>query len=75
VAAGRDVSAGERPHASTQTIAQQEKKMNRTNTLYLVIGALAVATVLLGYQYYQSQQRPQGVEISIGASGLSIQEK
>ena len=48
--------------------------MNRTNTLYLVIGALVVATVVLGYQYYQSQQQ-QGVEISIGAGGLSIQEK
>ncbi len=49
--------------------------MNRTNTLYLVIGALAVATIVLGYQFYQSQQQPSGVEISIGAGGLSIQER
>lgn len=48
--------------------------MNRNNALYLVIGALAVATVVLGYQYYQSQQR-SGVEISIGEGGLSIQER
>ena len=49
--------------------------MNRTNTLCLVIGALAVATIVLGYQFYESRQQPQGVEISIGAGGLSIQEK
>jgi RsiW-degrading membrane proteinase PrsW (M82 family) len=48
--------------------------MNRNNTLYLIIGALVVTTIVLGYQFYQSQQKP-GVEISIGAGGLSIQEK
>ena len=48
--------------------------MNRNNTLYLIIGALVVTTIVLGYQYYQSQQRT-GVEISIGEGGLSIQEK
>ncbi|MCC5977581.1 MAG: hypothetical protein JJU21_05950 [Salinarimonas sp.] len=48
--------------------------MNRSNILWLVIGMLAVTTVLLGYQFYQSQQR-QGVEISIGEGGVSIQER
>jgi predicted negative regulator of RcsB-dependent stress response len=60
--------------AIPQTTADQESKMNRNNTLYLIIGALVVATVVLGYQYYQSQQRT-GVEITIGEGGLSIQER
>ncbi len=49
--------------------------MNRTNTLYLVIGALCVATILLGYLFYESQQRPQGVVVGIGADGISIEER
>ena len=43
------------------------------NVLYLVIGALAVATAVLGYRYYQEQQQPKGVEINIGEGGVSIE--
>jgi RsiW-degrading membrane proteinase PrsW (M82 family) len=45
------------------------------NVLYLVIGALAVATGVLGYSYYQDQQQPEGVEINIGEGGVSIEKK
>jgi predicted negative regulator of RcsB-dependent stress response len=48
--------------------------MNR-NILYLIIGALAVVAVVLGYQFYQDQQNPTGVEIKIGGGGVSIEEK
>jgi predicted negative regulator of RcsB-dependent stress response len=48
--------------------------MNR-NILYLVIGALAVVTGVLGYQYYQQRQKTTGVEISIGERGISIEKK
>ncbi len=41
------------------------------NTLYLVIGLLAVGLVVVGYLYYQESQR--GVEIKIGDQGISIE--
>jgi RsiW-degrading membrane proteinase PrsW (M82 family) len=45
------------------------------NVLYLVIGALAVATVVLGYQFYQERQKTSGIEINVGKSGVSIEKK
>ncbi|WP_315813642.1 hypothetical protein [Bradyrhizobium sp. SZCCHNR2028] len=43
--------------------------------LYLVIGALAVVAVTLGYQVYRDRQKTAGVEISIGERGISIEKK
>jgi hypothetical protein len=48
--------------------------MNR-NVVYLVIGALAVVSAVLGYQLYQERQKSTGVEISIGDRGISIEKK
>jgi RsiW-degrading membrane proteinase PrsW (M82 family) len=49
--------------------------MNRTNLLYLVIGALAVGVAVLGYQAYQERQKP-ALSISIGGKdGLKIEGK
>lgn len=48
--------------------------MNR-NVIYLVIGALAVTSVVLGYQLYQERQKTNGVEINIGGRGISIEKK
>lgn len=42
--------------------------------LYLVIGLLALIGAVLGYQYYQEQQKP-GVEININKDGVSIEKK
>jgi len=47
--------------------------MNR-NTSYLVIGVLAAAVVVIGYQLYQERHKT-GVEISIGDRGISIEKK
>jgi len=33
----------------------------RNNVLYLVVGALAVAVAVLGYQLYQDRKKPEGV--------------
>ena len=49
--------------------------MNRSNILYLVIGALAVAVAVLGYQLYQDRKQPQGVQINLGPGGVSIEKK
>jgi hypothetical protein len=47
--------------------------MNR-NVMVQVIGVLAVAVVVLGYQVYQERQKT-GVDISIGNRGISIEKK
>jgi RsiW-degrading membrane proteinase PrsW (M82 family) len=47
--------------------------MNR-NVLYLIIGALAVATLALGYYFYQERQKT-GIEINVDKRGISIEKK
>jgi RsiW-degrading membrane proteinase PrsW (M82 family) len=49
--------------------------MTRDNVLYLVIGALAVAVAVLGYQLYEAKKEPAGLHINLGEKGLSIQGK
>jgi RsiW-degrading membrane proteinase PrsW (M82 family) len=49
--------------------------MTRDNVLYLVIGALAVAVAVLGYQLYEARKQPSGVHIDLGEKGLSIESK
>ena len=46
----------------------------KRNTLYLIIGALGVATLALGYYIYQDRQKT-GIEINIDKRGLSIEKK
>jgi hypothetical protein len=48
--------------------------MNR-NVLYLIIGVLAVATAVLGYQFYQARQKTTGIEIDVGKGGISIEKR
>ena len=48
--------------------------MNR-NVLYLLIGVLAIVTVVIGYQLYQERQKTTGVEINVGKSGISSEKK
>ena len=45
--------------------------MTRSNILYLVVGALAVAVAVLGYQLYQDRKKPEGVNINLGPGGIS----
>ena len=49
--------------------------MNRTNIVYLVVGALVVVVVILGYQLYQDRKQPEGVRIDLGPNGMSIEKK
>jgi hypothetical protein len=48
--------------------------MNR-NILFVVIGVLAIATAVFGYQLYQERQKTTGIEINVGKSGISIEKK
>jgi len=43
--------------------------------LYLIIGVLAVTSVVLAYYFYQQHQRSTGVEINVDKSGISIKKK
>jgi RsiW-degrading membrane proteinase PrsW (M82 family) len=48
--------------------------LNR-NVLFLIIGALIVATAVLSYQLYQDRKKPEGVQINLGPAGISIDKK
>ena len=56
-------------------MAREESAVTRSNMLYLVIGALAVAVAVLSYQLYQDRHQPQGVHIDLGPGGLKIEGK
>jgi hypothetical protein len=65
-------------HESSLLLAWRDRvegkpTVTRTNMLYLVIGALAVAVAVLSYQLYQDRHQPEGVHIELGPGGLSIQ--
>jgi predicted negative regulator of RcsB-dependent stress response len=45
-----------------------------SNTLYLIIGVLAVVTVVLGYHFYQERQQTTGIEITTSHNGISIEK-
>ena len=46
--------------------------MNR-NVLSLVIGALVLATVVLGYQLFQEEHRTDGT--GFGARGIAVEKR
>jgi len=47
--------------------------MSRNNLIYLILGALVVIVVVLGYIVYDQSQQPDGVEIQIGPDGVSVE--
>ena len=49
--------------------------MSRSNIFHLVIGALVVVVVVMGYQLYQDRTKPEGLHIDVGPNGLSIDKK
>jgi len=49
--------------------------MSRNNFLYLIVGALVVVVAVLGYQLYQKNNEPKGLNINLGPNGLSIKDK
>jgi hypothetical protein len=49
--------------------------MTRDNLIYLVVGALAVAVAVLGYQLYEAKKEPAGLHINLGEKGISIEGK
>jgi hypothetical protein len=49
--------------------------MTRERILYLILGALVVAVIVLGYQVYQDRKNTTGIDINIGERGISIEKK
>lgn len=45
------------------------------NVLYALIGALIVGSAILGYALYEERQKKDGIEISIGERGISVEKK
>jgi hypothetical protein len=46
-----------------------------TNTLYIVIAALATVAAVLGYQLYEAKKEPKGIQINVGPGGVSMEKK
>ncbi len=46
----------------------------RQNHLYLIIGALVVAVVALGIYVWREESKPDGVELRIDESGVSLEQ-
>jgi hypothetical protein len=45
------------------------------NKLYLVIGVLVVLVIALGIYVLREETKPEGVELRIDDSGISVQQK
>ncbi len=45
------------------------------NGLYLLLGALVVAIVVIGYLLYQERQKTSGIDINVGKGGISVETK
>jgi hypothetical protein len=48
--------------------------MRSGNTLYLVIGAMAVVIIIGGYYLYQEQHK-SGISVEVGGKGISVETK
>ena len=44
------------------------------NRLNVIIAALAIAVLVLGYLHYQERQKRAGIEINLDKSGISIEQ-
>ncbi len=60
--------------SKTRSKANRRMPVSR-NVLYLVIGALVVATAVIGSLLYQERQQTAGIDISVGKGGISIETK
>jgi hypothetical protein len=50
-------------------------RVTRSNILFLVMGALAIVVVVMGYQLYQDRKQPEGMRIDLGPNGVKIEKK
>jgi hypothetical protein len=48
--------------------------LNRSNGLYLIIGALVVVVIGLGTYLYREEKKPEGIQMNIDKNGVSVQQ-
>jgi hypothetical protein len=46
----------------------------KQNQLYLIVGALVVAVIVLGVYVFQEESKPDGIELRVGEGGISIEQ-
>lgn len=46
----------------------------KQNQLYLLLGALIVLVVILGVYVWREESKPEGIELKIDESGVSIEQ-
>ena len=46
----------------------------KQNQLYLIVGALVVAVIVLGVYVFREEQKPSGIELRVGEEGISIEQ-
>lgn len=44
------------------------------NRLYVLLGALLVAVIVMGIYIWREESKPDGVELRIDQNGVSVQE-
>lgn len=44
------------------------------NRLYMLLGALLVAVIVMGFYIWREESKPDGVELRIDQNGVSVQE-
>ena len=71
----------QRNHRGTQvdlvgaTSKLRQRETMQQNKLYLVIGALVVVVIGLGIYVLREETKPEGVELRIDDSGISLEQK
>lgn len=57
-----------------RVLDQGVRAMARSNSLYLIIGALVVVVVGLGAYVVREETKPKGVEMSISSNGVKVEQ-
>lgn len=45
------------------------------SSMQILVAVLALTAIVLGYLYYQEQQKTTGVAVEVGEGGISIETK
>ena len=65
------------PACETRLTARHRNRLAapmKQNQLYLIIGALAVVVIAFGIYVYREESKPDGVELRIDESGISVEQ-
>lgn len=68
-------TSGRGPEAQlvTNRLQRKESSMNQ-NRLYMLLGALIVAVIVMGIYIWREESKPEGIELRLDKNGVSVQE-